>query len=80
MPQDSPKNQIAKLRAEIAEHERLYRIENAPVISDDDFDLLVRQLKELEAKNPQYADESPPRALSETICQGHSWLSNISPQ
>ena len=63
MPQDSPKNQIAKLRAEIAEHERLYRIENAPVISDDDFDLLVRQLKELEAKYPQYADESSPSRI-----------------
>ena len=63
MPQDSPKNQIAKLRAQIAEHERLYRIENAPVISDDDFDLLVRQLKELEAKYPQYADESSPSRI-----------------
>ena len=63
MPQDSPKNQIAKLRAQIAEHERLYRIENAPVISDDDFDLLVRQLKELEAKCPQYADESSPSRI-----------------
>lgn len=63
MPQDSPKNQIAKLRAQIAEHERLYRIENAPIISDDDFDLLVRQLKELEAKYPQYADESSPSRI-----------------
>jgi len=63
MPQDSPKNQIAKLRAQIAEHERLYRIENAPVISDDDFDLLVRQLKKLEAKYPQYADESSPSRI-----------------
>lgn len=63
MPQDSPKNQIAKLRSQIAEHERLYRIENAPVISDDDFDLLVRQLKELEAKYPQYADESSPSRI-----------------
>lgn len=63
MPQDSPKNQITKLRAQIAEHERLYRIENAPVISDDDFDLLVRQLKELEAKYPQYADESSPSRI-----------------
>ena len=63
MPQDSPKNQIAKLRAQIAEHERLYRIENAPVISDDDFGLLVRQLKELEAKYPQYADESSPSRI-----------------
>lgn len=63
MPQDSPKNQIAKLRAQIAEHERLYRIENAPVISDDDFDILVRQLKELEAKYPQYADESSPSRI-----------------
>ena len=63
MPQDSPKNQIAKLRTQIAEHERLYRIENAPVISDDDFDLLVRQLKELEAKYPQYADESSPSRI-----------------
>ncbi len=41
-------------------HERLYRIENAPIISDDDFDLLMRELRELEASFPQFADTSSP--------------------
>ena len=40
--------EIEKLRREIRYHERLYYVENNPEISDGEFDLLMRRLKELE--------------------------------
>lgn len=80
MDQDSPKSQIDSLRAQIAEHERLYRIENAPVISDDDFDILVRRLRELEEKYPQFADESSPtRAVGNDLTESFASVAHIAP-
>lgn len=80
MDQDSPKSQIESLRAQIAEHERLYRIENAPVISDDDFDILVRRLRELEEKYPQFADESSPtRAVGNDLTESFASVAHIAP-
>ncbi len=60
MDDNSIKFKIDSLRAEIARHEKLYRIHNAPVISDDEFDLLMRELRELEALYPQYYDPNSP--------------------
>ena len=60
MDDNSIKSKIDSLRAEIARHEKLYRIHNAPVISDDDFDSLMRELRELEALYPQYYDPNSP--------------------
>lgn len=80
MDKDSPKSQIDSLRAQIAEHERLYRIENAPVISDDDFDVLVRRLRELEEKYPQFADESSPtRAVGNDLSESFASVAHIAP-
>ncbi len=54
------KNKIENLRAQIAHHEELYRLRNAPEISDDDFDSLMRELRELEQKFPQFYDPNSP--------------------
>ena len=43
-----PSDEIDALRAEIAEHNRRYFELDEPSISDTDFDLLVRRLRELE--------------------------------
>ena len=42
MHKDEAEKKISFLRDEIKRHEHLYRIKNAPEISDDDFDLLMR--------------------------------------
>ena len=52
---ESPRDQILRLRAEIAEHEELYRKKHAPKISDFDFDKLVDQLADLEREFPMFA-------------------------
>jgi len=44
--------EIERLRAEIRRHERLYYVEGRPVISDYEFDQLMKHLEQLEAKHP----------------------------
>lgn len=61
-----PAARVQTLRAEIARHERLYRVENAPEISDQAFDRLVTELAELEATFPEFrADESPTQQVGD---------------
>ena len=45
-------SRIEKLREEIRHHERMYHVENAPEISDSEFDELIDELKEIEEANP----------------------------
>ena len=46
------RSKIEKLREEIRYHERKYYVENAPEISDSEFDALMKKLKEIEEANP----------------------------
>ncbi|MGE5323490.1 MAG: DNA ligase LigA-related protein, partial [Actinomycetota bacterium] len=43
---------IEKLREKIRHHEHLYYVLDAPEISDAEFDLLMQELKKLEAAHP----------------------------
>src|ERR1041384_483103 len=65
----TPKQEIAKLRAELERHNRLYYTEAKPEISDYDFDQMMRRLQELEAKHPEFDDPNSPsrRVGGETI-------------
>ena len=51
---------MAELRAEISEHDRRYYIENFPIISDQEYDRLYRELKDLEAKYPELVTPDSP--------------------
>ena len=51
---------IDQLRAELHRHNYNYYVLNAPVISDQHFDQLMRELQDLEAKHPEYSDENSP--------------------
>ena len=52
---ESPRDKILSLRAEIAEHEELYRKKHAPKISDFEYDKLVDRLADLEREFPMFA-------------------------
>ncbi len=80
MNKDEVTKKIESLRREIARHERLYRIENAPEISDDDFDLLMRELRELEARFPELANtRSPAQTVGSDLSEGFETVAHLSP-
>ena len=55
-----PRTRIEELRRELDEHNRRYYIEHAPVISDERYDKLMRELEVLERDHPEYNDPSSP--------------------
>lgn len=57
---ENPKEQIENLRATLARHERLYRLENKPEISDAQYDALLRTLRDLEARYPEFSSSDSP--------------------
>ena len=54
------KEQIKKLRDELHKHNHRYYIEDAPVISDYEFDMLLKELENLESLHPEYAHPNSP--------------------
>ena len=52
--------EILRLRKEINYHSKLYYVYDAPVISDYDFDMLMQQLKKLEAEHPELVTPDSP--------------------
>ena len=56
----SPKKRIEELRAQISHHNEQYYGTDAPEISDAEYDLLMRELRDLEAQHPELADEQSP--------------------
>src|SRR5574344_1250058 len=51
---------IIELRDELHAHNHRYYVENAPVITDQEFDALMRELQELEARHPEMHDDNSP--------------------
>ena len=56
----TPKEEIDRLRAQLEEYNRRYNLDNDPVVSDRQFDELMRRLQDLEKQYPQYDDPNSP--------------------
>ncbi|WP_289220917.1 NAD-dependent DNA ligase LigA [Xylanibacter rodentium] len=54
------KDRILQLRNELHEHNRRYYVLNMPTVSDMEFDMMMRELQELEARHPEMADDNSP--------------------
>ena len=54
------KKELERLRREVAYHAKKYYVDDAPEISDYDYDMLYRRLEELEAAHPEFFDPSSP--------------------
>ena len=55
-----PKARILELREQLHNHNHNYYVLNLPTISDFDFDMLMRELQDLEAANPEMYDPNSP--------------------
>ena len=64
------KERIAKLREELEYHNHLYYVQNQPQLSDLQFDMLMRELEQLEKENPEFFDiNSPTQRVGNDINQ-----------
>lgn len=60
MTSAATQTEIEELREQIRKHDRLYYIEAAPVISDLEYDKLLKRLSELEEKHPELVTADSP--------------------
>jgi len=79
----SPKQaeqKIHKLRGEITYHEKKYYVDNDPQISDYEFDMLVKELIELEKKFSEFIiPESPTQRVGEQLVSGFTSVEHGTP-
>ena len=68
MPNRSPKTieqEIAELRREILDHDHRYYVQSKPIVSDVEYDALMRRLRELEEQRPDLiTPDSPTQRVS----------------
>lgn len=65
------KKRIKELSNELEHHNQLYYLENKPVISDSEFDILLKELKSLEATYPDLIQpDSPTQRVGGTVAEG----------
>jgi DNA ligase (NAD+) len=71
---------IRSLRDEIRRHERLYYVQGAPEISDQEFDRLERELRELEARHPDLVTpDSPTQRVGESPAEEFASFTHRTP-
>ena len=71
---------ILQLRKELHEHNHRYYVLNQPLISDQEFDLMMHQLQDLEAKHPEMADpNSPTQRVGSDISQDFTQVAHRYP-
>ncbi|MCZ6663770.1 MAG: NAD-dependent DNA ligase LigA, partial [Gammaproteobacteria bacterium] len=57
---DTPKKRVATLRAELESHNYQYYVLDQPVVSDAEYDALLRELNALELRHPRLASSTSP--------------------
>lgn len=60
MTESNAKNRIAYLSAELKYHSMRYYVDDNPEIEDYQYDMMMRELRELEEEFPQFADDDSP--------------------
>ena len=60
MSHDNDIKRMRELERELEHHSHKYYVDNAPEISDFEFDAMLRELQDLEARHPEYADPNSP--------------------
>jgi DNA ligase (NAD+) len=80
MTEKEAQKRIKNLRAEIEKHNFLYHTKDAPEISDEAYDALVRELLDLENKFETQKEKSPTQKVGGKILEGFEKVRHIVPQ
>ncbi|WP_434968304.1 DNA ligase LigA-related protein, partial [Paramuribaculum intestinale] len=73
-------DEITRLRREIERHNHSYYVDNAPTVSDHDFDILMKRLEELEKEHPEWDDpDSPTHRVGSDLSKGFVQAPHIHP-
>jgi DNA ligase (NAD+) len=76
----SASNRVAELRRLIRYHEEKYYVDNAPEISDAEYDALMHELAALEAAHPELDDPaSPTRRVGGRVAEGFDTVTHLVP-
>ncbi len=71
MDRNQAKKEIARLSQEIEGHNQKYYVLDAPTISDQEYDALMRRLLELEQSNPEFrSPDSPTQRIGAKVPSG----------
>jgi DNA ligase (NAD+) len=74
------KKKIEKLRKEIKRYNKLYYVKNKPVISDKEYDDLLKELTQLEEKYPEFkTSDSPTQQVGGEPVEGFKTAKHIIP-
>ncbi len=77
---ETPAAEIERLRREIDHHNRLYYVEAAPVISDLQFDRLLKRLEHLEREHPELdSPDSPSHKVGGAPIEGFTTVQHRVP-
>ena len=80
LTQEEAQAELKRLAAEIAEHDRRYHQEDAPTISDADYDALRRRNAEIEARFPNLIlEESPSNQVGAAPASGFGKITHRVP-
>ena len=80
LQQESPDEQINKLRRLIEYHEYRYYILNDPIISDPEYDRLYKMLEKLETEHPELiTPESPTQRVSSDLSSDFPSVEHLTP-
>ncbi len=74
------KQRIQELRRQLNRHNKLYYVDNAPEISDREFDEMMKELEQLEALHPEFADPlSPTQRVGSDLNKAFESIEHVRP-
>ena len=80
MPKKNIKNRIENLKEQIREHDYKYYVLARPSISDEEFDILMKELEKLEEENPELiTSDSPTQRVGKDLTKEFNPVKHMIP-